>query len=123
MSMEEQRLTMLKRLNDIDAELSRLSKHAIAAQVADRTRTVDRRQVRAIANQTRNELQARRQKLVAEKGVLTADYCRLKSMIRQRTEQPSGGAVVRLLTAILARLGGKAEEASEPDQPRARPTA
>ena len=110
-ALEEQRLTMLKRLNTIDAELSGLNKNAIARQVADGTRGLDRRDVKSKSNQIKNNLLAARQNLVKEKNDLTTEYVRVKSLLKKQPQQE--GMVVKLLRSILANLGGATAEANQ----------
>lgn len=119
-ALEEQRLTMLQRLNDIDAKLAGLNKSAIAQAVAAGTRGLDRRDVKSKSNQIRNGMLATRQDLVRQKTDLTTEYCRVKLLLKQQPQRE--GLVVTLLKAILASLGGAMPVAADkPGQPKARP--
>lgn len=110
-ALEEQRLTMLKRLNTIDAELSGLNKNAIARAVIDGTRGLDRRDVKPRGNQIKNNMLTARQNLVKEKNDLTTEYVRVKSLLKTQPQQE--GLVVKLLRSILTQLGGTAAKVNE----------
>lgn len=113
--LESERQNLLSRLNEIDGQLSGLSKQGIAQAARLACRGLNRDLAKAKGATVRAELGDKRRALVEEKNRLTSRYIIVKGQLRHNAAAGGGqGPTLDLLTEIRDLLRTIAEAHGEP---------